>query len=216
MPSSPLSTYRFFKRLLDGLAVALFVIGCLFLVYAICSRFIPDVFNSSSMFTIHLIYKYIVLSVFILFLLSAAVVAICTLWCKTDEEQLFEDKVNYILNKSTTPHRSTPPSSLLSPDYQPLKNICEDNQLRVVDYLRNLPDSATKQGSINLALMVQHLVALSKMGYLDISDKPRLRRWVASITGKQVPSSSQFNEAITNVSMSKLLKAESDLRNLLA
>ena len=215
MPRSPLSTYRFFKRLLDGLAIALFVLGCLFLVYAICSRFIPDVFNSSSMLAIHLIYKYIVLSVSILFLLSAAVVAICTLWCKTDEEQLFEDKVNYILNKSTMPHRSTSPSSLLSPDYQPLKNICEDKRLRVTDYLRNLPDSATKQGAINLALMVQHLVALSKMGYLDISDKPRLRQWISALTGKQVPSSSQFNEAFANVSISKVLKAESALRDIL-
>lgn len=214
MPRSPLSTYRFFKRLLDGLAIALFVLGCLFLVYAICSRFIPDVFNSSSMLAIHLIYKYIVLSVFILFLLSAAVVAICTFWCKTEEEQVFEDKLNYILSK----HTQANPYSLPTPsaDYQPLSNLSENKREQLIAYLRSLPDSASKQGSINLALMAQHLVALSRMGYLDISDKPRLRRWVASITGKQVPSSSQFNEAITNVSMSKLLKAESDLRNLLA
>ncbi len=209
------STYLFFKRLLNGTAVALFALACLFLIYVMLCQLIPDDVNFSYLIKLHLIYKYIVLSVFILFLLSAAVVAICTLWCKTDEEQLFEDKVNYILNKSTTPHRSTSPSSLLSPDYQPLKNICEDNRLRVVDYLRNLPDSATKQGSINLALMVQHLVALSKMGYLDISDKPRLRQWISALTGKQVPSSSQFNEAFANVSISKVLKAESALRDIL-
>lgn len=208
------STYLFFKRLLNGTAVALFALACLFLIYVMLRQLIPDNVNFSYLIKLHLIYKYIVYIFFVLFLLSATIVAIGSLWGKTEEEQEFEDKLNYILSK----HTQANPYSLPTPsaDYQPLSNLSENKREQLIAYLRSLPDSASKQGSINLALMAQHLVALSRMGFLDISDKPRLRRWVASITGKQVPSSSQFNEAITNVSMSKLLKAESDLRNLLA
>lgn len=208
------STYLFFKRLLNGTAVALFALACLFLIYVMLCQLIPDDVNFSYLIKLHLIYKYIVCVFFVLFLLSATIVTIGSLWGKTEEEQEFEDKLNYILSK----HTQANPYSLPTPsaDYQPLSNLSENKREQLIAYLRSLPDSASKQGSINLALMAQHLVALSRMGYLDISDKPRLRRWVASITGKQVPSSSQFNEAITNVSMSKLLKAESDLRNLLA
>lgn len=208
------STYLFFKRLLNGTAVALFALACLFLIYGMLRQLIPDDVNFSYLIKLHLIYKYIVCVFFVLFLLSATIVAIGSLWGKTEEEQEFEDKLNYILSK----HTQANPYSLPTPsaDYQPLSNLSENKREQLIAYLRSLPASASKQGSINLALMAQHLVALSRMGFLDISDKPRLRRWVASITGKQVPSSSQFNEAITNVSMSKLLKAESDLRNLLA
>ena len=208
------STYLFFKRLLNGTAVALFALACLFLIYVMLRQLIPDNVNFSYLIKLHLIYKYIVYVFFVLFLLSATIVTIGSLWGKTEEEQEFEDKLNYILSK----HTQANPYSLPTPsaDYQPLSNLSENKREQLIAYLRSLPDSASKQGSINLALMAQHLVALSRMGFLDISDKPRLRRWVASITGKQVPSSSQFNEAITNVSMSKLLKAESDLRNLLA
>ena len=53
------------------------------------------------------------------------------------------------------------------------------------------------------------------MGKADLTDKYHLRLWVAEVTQKEVPGSSQFNEAIPSTATTKVSKAQKELEQLL-
>lgn len=125
----------------------------------------------------------------------------------SDEEEDFEKKVEYILLKKQTAQPAMP--------YSPLRNLSEKEEEQIKHLLRSLPEHAEKPGHINLALVAQYLTALEKLGKADLKDKRQLRNWVAETTGKQVPSSSQFNEAIPSQASSKVSAARKEIESLL-
>lgn len=127
----------------------------------------------------------------------------------TDEEENLTQKIDYILQKKQTP---VPPSN----PYSPLCHLSEEEERRVTQLLRTLPEHPDKPGHINLALVSQYLTALEKSGKAELRDKRRLRQWVAEVTGRQVPSSSQFNEAIPSKAATKVAAARKELETLLS
>ena len=132
---------------------------------------------------------------------------------KSDEQEEFEQKIDYILeqkSKQQTQHAA------LSADYTPLYNLTEEQKAQIEQILRALPANDRKPESINLALVAQYLTALEKLGKVNLTDKYHLRLWIEQITGKQVPSSSQFNEAIPSKATGKVLKAQKDLERILS
>lgn len=125
----------------------------------------------------------------------------------SDEEEDFEKKVDYILQKKQTAQPSVP--------YSPLAALSDQQELQIKQLLHSLPEHPEKPGHINLALVAQYLTALEKMGKADLKDKRNLRMWIAQTTGKQVPSTSQFNEAVPSRAASKVAAARKELENLL-
>lgn len=126
---------------------------------------------------------------------------------KSDEEEDFEKKVEYILQKKQTAQPAAP--------YSPLRNLSEKEEEQIKQLLRTLPEHSEKPGHINLALVAQYLTALEKLGKADLKDKRNLRKWIAEVTGKQVPSVSQFNEAVPSQASSKVAAARKEIESIL-
>lgn len=126
---------------------------------------------------------------------------------KSDEEEDFEKKVEYILQKKQTAQPAAP--------YSPLRDLSEKEEEQIKQLLRTLPEHAEKPGHINLALVAQYLTALEKLGKADLKDKRNLRKWIAEVTGKQVPSVSQFNEAVPSQASSKVSAARKEIESIL-
>lgn len=129
---------------------------------------------------------------------------------KSEDGEEFEQKVEYILQRKIA-HLSA-----ILGDYTPLHNVTPEQVTDIKQLLRELPDHVEKPGHINLALTAQYLTALEKLGKADLSDKHHLRLWVAEVTGKQVPSSSQFNEAVPSQAKTKVNDARKELQKLLS
>lgn len=129
---------------------------------------------------------------------------------KSEDEEEFEQKVEYILQRKIA-HLSA-----ILGDYTPLHTVTPEQVTDIKQLLRELPDHVEKPGHINLALTAQYLTALEKLGKADLSDKHHLRLWVAEVTGKQVPSSSQFNEAVPSQAKTKVNDARKELQKLLS
>lgn len=133
---------------------------------------------------------------------------ILTPFVKSEEEEVFEQKIEYVLqNKLQKPAE---PST-----YSPLCDLPQEQEEQVKQLLHDLPSHPNKPDYINLAFMAQYLTALEKMGKAKLIDKHNLRLWVAQVTGKQVPSSSQFNDAIPCAVPTKVNKAQKELERLL-
>ena len=127
---------------------------------------------------------------------------------KSEEEEIFEQKIEYVLqNKLQKPAE---PST-----YSPLCDLTQEQEEQVRQVLRDLPSHPNKPDYINLAVIAQYLTALEKMGKAKLIDKHNLRLWVAQITNKNVPASSQFNEAVPSTAPSKVSKAQKELERLL-
>ena len=63
--------------------------------------------------------------------------------------------------------------------------------------------------------IARYLTALEQLKKANLADKRALLLWVKAITGKETPSSSQFNEAIPNTNRKELLKVRTELEQLL-
>jgi hypothetical protein len=129
---------------------------------------------------------------------------------KSDEEEEMEAKVEYILKKY---HASE--LQLVIEDYTPLHDLTPEQAECVKRLLREQPSHANKTDHINLANIAKYLTALEQLNKADLNDKRNLRMWVAQITGKKVPSPSQFNEAIPAKAKDKVAKARDELSRLL-
>lgn len=143
-----------------------------------------------------------------------ALLIVCRLclspFVKSDEEEEIEQKVEYILKK----HHASELQSMIE-DYSPLRNLTPEQSEHVKQLLRKQPSHPDKPDHINLAYIAKYLTALEQLGKADLSDKRDLRLWVAQVTGKKVPSPSQFNEAIPAKAKDKLAKARVELSRLL-
>ena len=129
---------------------------------------------------------------------------------KSEEQEQMEHQVEYILQQ-----RSAAETQAMIEGYTPLCNLTPDQQQRIKQLLRDLPPHPDKPGHINLAAVAQHMTALKQAGKADISDKHNLRLWVARITGRQVPPTSQFNEALPSTNMKKVADARKTIEQLL-
>ena len=133
---------------------------------------------------------------------------ILTPFVKSEEEEVFEQKIEYVLqNKLQKPAE---PST-----YSPLCDLTQELEEQVKQLLHDLPSHPNKPDYINMAFMAQYLTALEKMGKAKLTDKHHLRLWVAQVTGKQVPASSQFNEAVPSTAPTKVSKAKKELERIL-
>lgn len=132
---------------------------------------------------------------------------------KSDEQEEFEQKIDYILEqKSKQKAQHTVPLE----DYTPLCNLTEEQKVQIQQILHDLPANDKRPEAINLALVAQYLTALEKLGKAKLTDRYHMRMWIEQITGKQVPSSSQFNEAIPSKATGKVLKAQKDIERILS
>lgn len=131
---------------------------------------------------------------------------------KSEEEEEFEQKVDYILQKRA---KEKVPNTPISSDFSPLRDLTSEQEERIKNVLRGLPPHASDPEQINMALMAQYLTALERLGKIDLTDKKSLRAWVAQVTQKNVPDSGHFNDAIRNVSLPKVAKARKELEAVL-
>ena len=125
-----------------------------------------------------------------------------------EEEEDFEKKVEYILQQKKA-------DGPLPSNYSPFRNLSSLQEGLIEQLLHDLPANANKPNAINLALIAQYLTALEKLGKANLADKRALRLWVKHITGKQVPSSSQFNEAVPSTTTSKVSQAKRTLEPII-
>ena len=132
---------------------------------------------------------------------------------KTEDEEAFEEQVDYIIEQRMAQQKQAQKEAIK--DYSPLCNLTHADEGLVRQALYQLPENPNHAGHINLALVAQYLTALQKMGYADLKDKFHLRLWVAEVTQKEVPNSSQFNEAIPSTATTKVNKAQKELEHLL-
>lgn len=130
---------------------------------------------------------------------------------KSEEEEDFERKVNFILQQ----HSPKPQATSVPSDFSPLCDLSPEQEEQIITLLRDLPPNSNKPEAINLALVAQYLTALEMEGKIKLNDKHALRMWVERITGKNVPSSSQFNEAIPSKAKSKISAAQAEIKHLL-
>lgn len=132
---------------------------------------------------------------------------------KTEDEEAFEAQVEYIVEQRLSQQKQAHKEAIK--DYSPLCKLSDAEAESVEQLLYRLPANPNHAGHINLALIAQYLTALQRMGYADLADKYHLRLWVAEVTKKEVPSSSQFNEAIPSTATTKINKAQKELEQLL-
>jgi len=132
---------------------------------------------------------------------------------KTEDEEAFEEQVEYIVEQRLAKQEKAHKEAIK--DYSPLCHLSYQEEGLVKQALYRLPENPNKEGNINLALVAQYLTALQKMGKADLTDKYHLRLWVAEVTQKEVPGSSQFNEAIPSTATTKVSKAQKELEQLL-
>ena len=126
---------------------------------------------------------------------------------KSEDDEDFEQKVEYILQQKRL---------LLSEKaYSPLRGLSPEQEEKIKQLIHDLPEHTEKPGHINLAFIAQYLTALEKLGKADLKDKRRLRLWIAEVTEKEVPKSSQFNEAIPSTASTKVASARKELENIL-
>ena len=122
------------------------------------------------------------------------VLVVCRLclspFVKSDEEEEFEQKVDYILQQRQS-------GQTVESNYNPLRELYPEQEEKIKEVLRSLPENPTKPGHINLALVAQYLTALQQLGKADLKDKHHLRLWVEEVTGKKVP------QTVTKVSSAR-------------
>lgn len=128
---------------------------------------------------------------------------------KSEEEEEFEQQVNYILQQKQAAILE------VKKEFSPLCNLSAEQEEQIIQLLRDLPEHPEKSAHINLAVMAQYLTALEKLGKANLKNKRNLRIWVEAITGKYVPNSSQFNEAIPSTANAKVASARKDLERIL-
>lgn len=132
---------------------------------------------------------------------------------KSDEEEEFEQKVDYILQKRSLKNEEV--SSILS-EYSPFVNLTEEQEEKVKSLLIQLPSNSSNYKAINMALVAQYLTALEQLGFVTFNNKQYLRLWVAQITHKKAPDTSHFNEAIPSTNRKEVSKARRQLEALLS
>ena len=130
---------------------------------------------------------------------------------KSEDEEEFEEMVDHIIKQKLAKSKSL---EIIPDDYSPLHNLTPAQEKQVMRILRDLPAHQNKPDQINLALVARYLTALDELHKINLSNKAALRIWVARTTKKDVPSSSQFNEALPNNNRKEVAAVRRELENL--
>lgn len=128
---------------------------------------------------------------------------------KSEEEEAFEQKLDYVLQQRQQEDQPSQP-------YSPLRNLTPEQEAIVQKTLHELPSNVSKPHFIHLALVSRYLTALEQMNKADLTDRTALRAWVHEVTKKEVPPMSQFNEAIPSTNRKELAKIRQQWEKLLS
>lgn len=131
---------------------------------------------------------------------------------KSDEEEEFEQKVDYILQKRALPKDQV---SSISSEYSPFVNLSKEQEEKVKSLMAQLPSNSSNPEAINMAIVAYYLTALEQLGFAVLSNKQSLRLWVAQVTHKKVPDTSHFNEALPSTNRKEVSKIRQQLEALL-
>lgn len=199
------------KKTIEITAIALFIVLIVFLIYALLFETNVSANNPSANEIVRQSVRYIATALLVIFLLAVCVRLLLSPFVKSDEETEFERKADYVLE-----HRKRKQEPAATPSYSPLINLTPEEEQTVCSLLKDLPEHISKPGHINLAQTMHYLTALQQAGYLDDKDLYNLRLWLIQLTGKEVPASSQFNEAYPSKAATKVTKAKQQIEKALA
>lgn len=161
-------------------------------------------------------YKYLCISVLIVFLVGVVVRILLSPFVESDDETDFRQRVDYILQqkfKSKVYTDSLPASSHSSP----LRNMTPEQEKEICRMIKEeLPSHPKDNSKINLASVAQFITALEELSYIDITDKRNLRCWVELTTGKNAHTSSAFNEAVPSGNHKKVNEWKEEIQKSIA
>ena len=201
------------KKAIDISAIGLFISVVLYLIYALVLAPMDVV---STLFTnpmIGYVFRSVVIALFITLLVAACIRLLISPFMPSDEEKAFRQKVEYVLSQRKHFNGAPKQGSVVR---SPLQNMTAEEEQIVCRMLCELPEHISKQGHINLAQTMHYLTALQQLGYLNDKDLYNLREWLIQITGRTVPTISQFNEAYPSKAKKKVEKAKQEIMTALA
>ena len=101
----------------------------------------------------------------------------------------------------------------------PLQNLTPEQEEKIAELFRTLPHHKDREDEINMKEVARYLTALEKLGYISPAisvQKAMLRQWVMSVTGKQAPESSPFNQAYPSTNKKGVEEAEKVIKETLS
>ena len=101
----------------------------------------------------------------------------------------------------------------------PFQNLTEEQEEKIAELFRTLPHHKDREDEINMKEVARYLTALDNLGYMSPAksvQKAMLRQWVISVTGKQAPESSPFNQAYPSTNKKGVLDAEKVIKETLS
>ena len=196
-------------KVLNGAVYGMLGLAAIAAIWALCKywNLLPEETLKTTLITI---YQYAWLAAGIIAALAVLLRIVLAPFVKSEEQELFEQKVDYVLQ-----HKLEKSTQNNQKDYSPLRQLTPEQQDIVIQVFRDLPGNATKPTAINLAMVARYLTAMEQLGIINLSDRHNLRWWVQQVTGKDIPSSSQFNEALPNKNKKEVLKTRTLLLQLL-
>lgn len=201
---------RMVKKILESIIILMIGMGGIAGIVFLLRRWSVPLEEWSAWAICLLIYQYAWKISGILFGAGLVCRIVLSPFVKSDEQEDFENKLDYVLQQ-----RQTEKAQAAQDHYSPLHNLTPEQETKVIDHLRTLPGNIRNPNAIHLAIMARYLTALEQLGKADLTDKHALRLWVQKVTEKKVPSSSQFNEAIPNRNRKELQKARTEWEKLL-
>ncbi|MBQ9339108.1 MAG: hypothetical protein IJS13_02105 [Paludibacteraceae bacterium] len=196
------------KQILNVSAIVLLSILLLWIIWSLVENYLFS-FPAQANAIIHSVFKTSGIVVFCLFLLTIVVSLILSPFVKSDDEQEFEEKVNYILSKTNLRKNTNNTQDIVSP----LINLTKQQEECICQLLRDLPPNNNDSNKINTALVSQHLTALRDLGYLSDKNIYALYSWVGFVTNKELPNFNHFNEAYPSTTTRKVDKAKADIES---
>ena len=190
------------KQILNISAVILFSMLLLWLVWSIISNIASSVRADMVVKSVFKIAGGVALSIL---LLSVVVRMVLSLFVRSDDENDFEEKVDYVLQQKKTAARK---AGQKSETISVLVGLSAEQEEMVCRLLRELPSHINSPQKINMAEVSHYLTALRDLGYLNDKDKYNLYAWVGKITDKELPQFNHFSEAYPSTTVKKVNHAK--------
>jgi len=205
-------TDRFAGRILQITTCLLLVWLALFLLYALLRHWGITLDTTACWPSLLLIYKNTCYACAGIFVICVLCRIILSPFVKSEEQEDFEQKIDYILQQKEQQKVQKLP---ISSEFSPLLDTTKEQEERIKNILREVPSHPDKPDWINMACVAQYLTALDRLGKINLKNKRDLRLWVAQVTGKNVPDSGHFNEAIPSDARKKVTEAVKEWKSLL-
>ena len=101
----------------------------------------------------------------------------------------------------------------------PFQNLTDEQEKKIAELFRMLPHHKDREDEINMKEVARYLTALEKLGYMSPAksvQKSMLRQWVMTVTGKQAPESSPFNQAYPSTNKKGIEEAKKIIEETLS